>query len=214
MNTRTHILVGSLLVIALAAALALLASGPARASAALPSSSEGDKIILSFNPSDVLIGVDEVFTVTLRVQAGSHEVEIASVYVDFNPKVLQVVTLVPGTALPEIGWWIDEFVNNDEGHVNFGSYAPLGQQGVSGSFDLVSIQMRAIRTSIGSMLTLSQVGERQTALVFGGYPLPLQMGEARVVVGQPTPTPSPEPSPTPWPTARYGLTLPLILRMN
>lgn len=188
------------------------------------------KAVIAIEPASSLVSVGDTFTVTARVYAGPSPVDVVEAHIDFNPKVLQVVTLVFGTALPEPVWWLGDLVDNEQGRVAYGAAQKLGVPGVTGTFELVSIQFRAMRPSVGTVLSFSDDPTRVTVVVSEFYPLPLRMENAEVVISTTAPTPTatatvtptatsteeppstPTPSPTPDDAFPLKLILPLVLR--
>ena len=171
--------------------------------------SEGEKAVISIVPADTFVSAGDIFTVTVRIQSEQEAVDVAEAHIDFNPKVLQVVTLVFGTALPDPAWWLGEYVNNTNGYVSYGASQSWGEDGVTGAFDLVSIQFEALRSSIGTALSFSDAEDRRTTVVSLGYALPLRMVDGLVMISDPnsTPTPTSTLMPTGTSTATATVTL-------
>jgi hypothetical protein len=147
---------------------------------------EGEHITIAIDPGFVVVEPGDSFTVKVRVDTRGRVVDGAGAYLDFNPKILQVVTLWPGNTLPFVWTAPSEFIDNEQGRVNYSASIMLDGSPVSGSFDLLTIQFVAQRKSIGSALSFSRapVARETRASDICGCPLPFKVEEATVVVSE------------------------------
>ena len=61
-------------------------------------------VVLAVVPTQTVVALGSQFSVALQVQAGGQLVDGATASLDFNPAVLQVVSISPGSALPVPPW--------------------------------------------------------------------------------------------------------------
>jgi cell division septation protein DedD len=158
---------------------------------------------LAVDPASTTHVIGDRFQVALVVNAGSESIDGAEAHLDFDPGLLRVVDLVPGSALPVE---LPSAYDNTLGHVDyaagaFGSFP-------SGTFTLATITFDAVGAtgSGGTALHFVSDGARQTGAAFGGAALPLVLTDGQVVnaapaIGTSTATPTTTSTPTPSPTA-------------
>ena len=114
------------------------------------------------NPSATEAAVDDVITVTVDVENALNPVNGASVFINFDPSVLEVQSATPGTALSVP--LIPLSFNNGTGLISY-SYGLFGTS-VSGNFNLFQVQFKVIGTG-NSPLTFTSSGPSNTGMTTG-----------------------------------------------
>jgi len=140
----------------LAAIVALIHGTPAWATAA-------GSVILTINPPALTVGLGEEFSVVIQAQAGSQQVDGASAYINFDPSVLQVVSVTAGSSLPIP---IQNRFNNIAGTVDYSAGAFSNFP--TGTFTLATVKLTSIATSPGTALTFGSSLPRQSDVTFEG----------------------------------------------
>ena len=135
------------------------------------------EVVLALAPSLVNVGAGGVFTVAVTVQANAQPLDAAAAFLDFDPAVLQVVTIVPGTALPAV---IHNHFDNQLGQVNFAAGTLSGS--ASGAFTLATITFQARGASPGSPLRFALAPPRQTDVTWRGESVLDRVEDGAVVV--------------------------------
>lgn len=134
-------------------------------------------MILALAPSSAAVRVGDVFTVTVVVQANAQPLDAAAAFLDFDPAVLQVVTVAPGTALPVV---IDNHFDNQLGQVDFAAGTLSGS--ASGAFTLATITFQARGASPGSPLRFAMTPPRRTDATWRGESVLDRVEDGTVVV--------------------------------
>jgi hypothetical protein len=116
------------------------------------------------------------FAVPVEVEAGAQRVDGAAAYVDFDPRVLRVETITPGS---EFGVELHRRIDNAAGQVGYAA-ATLGDF-PTGTFRLVTLRFRALRAG-PAQLVLHRGAPRQSDVTFGGAPLLGQLPVTTVTV--------------------------------
>ena len=122
-------------------------------------------VTLEIVPVATEIRVGEPFTVTAGINTGSQQVDGVSVYLNFDPALLQVQALTqPNNLLPAV---IQNQFDNSAGHVDFAAGAFSGFP--SGAFDVVQVRFIAQAvTAPDTALTFNASLPRRTDATFGG----------------------------------------------
>ena len=108
--------------------------------------------VLLVAPSTSVVGVHQSFSIAIQVRT-SQPVDGAAAFVDFDPRVLQVVSLTSGGVLPAV---LRSQVDNTQGRIDFAAGA-LSAPFPSADFTLAAIVFTATQPSTGSALTLSLI---------------------------------------------------------
>ncbi|MCK6579289.1 MAG: cohesin domain-containing protein [Anaerolineae bacterium] len=101
-------------------------------------------------PANARARVGQTFTVTLRVRAGTQTVAGAAAYLTYDPALLQVVSVTPGWALPEV---LQSAYDNASGHVDYGAGALTDLP--RGTFTLAAVRFRAVAPTPGTAIQLA-----------------------------------------------------------
>ncbi len=108
--------------------------------------------------------IGKIFTVTLQVQAGASQVDGAGAYLNFDPAVLHVVSLIPGSKLPLV---LASSFDNAAGNVDFAA-GNLTPPQPSGTIDLVTIIFSARAESNNTALQFNRALPRLTDVTLNG----------------------------------------------
>lgn len=150
------------------------------------------QVSIDILPSPATVAVGGTIDITVRVVAGSQQIDGASAYIDFDPALIAVVSITPGASLPNI---LSMSHNNTTGQINFaaGKNTPPWP---SGTFTLATIRFsgQAIGTSA---LVFVYVSPRLTTATYGGGEVFDGASNGAVIVALATPTASPTVTPTP-----------------
>lgn len=135
--------------------------------------------VLLSPPTQVLYAGDS-FTVAVQIQAGTETLDSANAYLNFDPAKLKVITMTPGTTLPDA---ISSAYNNDLGQIDY--TATLSAATASGTFDLVSIQFQAMAESSATAITFSQSTTRETTVALAATSIPINVNQSTVTATSP-----------------------------
>lgn len=128
-----------------------------------PTPSPATGAVLAIAPSALTVRPGERFTVEVQVRT-TQPVEGAAAYLNFDPAVLQVASITPGGALPEI--LLNE-VDNMQGRVNFSARA-LNAPFPEHDFIVATLALTATTDSPGSLLSFETTSPRQSDVTFSG----------------------------------------------
>ena len=103
--------------------------------------------------------VGEQFDVILEVQADTQVVDTVSAFVNFNPNVMQVLSVTPGTALPLVLPGSD--FNNTTGEINY-EFGKLGGPFPSGTFTLATVRLQGTAAVFASPIEYNCGSPRTT----------------------------------------------------
>jgi subtilisin family serine protease len=120
-------------------------------------------VVLAVTPGSTTVGVGQMFAVTLQVQAGSQMVDGAGASLDFDPTVLQVVSITAGSALPIP---IQNQFNNTAGTLDYSAGTFFSFP--TGTFSLATVQFGALAVATNSPLTFHTAAPRHSDVTFGG----------------------------------------------
>jgi hypothetical protein len=162
---------------------------------------------LFIQPASTTVEVGQEFAVDIVVQAGQQPVDAVDAFVDFDPALVQVLEIMPGTALPT---FLQSSFDNTTGQINYSAGRPLVNGPASGTFTLATIRLRALAPTPGTQLTfVFEPPSRKTDVFFQGLSVFRSATDATVVIQQPTPTatvvpPTATPTAAPRPVGGYG----------
>lgn len=148
-------------------------------------------------PAPATASVGGTVDVTVRVVAGAQSVDGASAYVNFDPAIVNVVSITEGVSLPSI---LSNSYDNGVGTINFAA-GKLTAPFPSGTFTLCTIRVSG--ESVGSStLAFQFVSPRLTTVTYGGSAVfdGATNGSVIVALATPTNTPTITPTPTNTPT--------------
>ncbi len=133
--------------------------------AAPPPPANPHSVTLEIAPPTSQVRVGEPFTVTAHIETGLQQVDGVSVYLNFDPALLQVQAVTqPNNLLPLV---IQNQFNNSVGTVDFAAGAFSGFP--SGAFDVVQVRFQAQTiTNPETPLAFEASLPRRTDATFGG----------------------------------------------
>lgn len=153
---------------------------------------------LSIQPAGVTVGIGQPFTLTLRAATGDQPVDGVSIYLDFDPGVLQVQQVVPNpSSLPVV---LQNSYDNNQGAIDYAAGAFSNFP--AGTLDIAQVRMVAITDTASTPLVFHTVAPRGTDATFGGSSvfrsltgaavtvLPMTV-EGHVTMQRPNPAPHP-----------------------
>lgn len=171
---------------------------------------EGSVFIL-IDPPAKAVGVGQIWTVDIVVDAGAQPVDGAQAAINFDPTILQVVDaagnptaeVIPGAALPT---GLQNHVDNAAGHIDYAA-GLLTDPAPSGRFCLATIRFRAIAPTGGTTLAFVFDPPRTTDVIYDLVSVLTSHVDGWVIVadGSSTPTATPGPSATPTATPTGGV---------
>ena len=133
------------------------------ANSATPTPTPPSTVIMNMKPDAISVNQGMTFTVDIQVRTGQL-VDGAASHINFDPAVLQVAAIVPGTALPTI---IQNQVDNRQGQLDFVAGA-LNAPFPSNDFVLATVVFTATDASAGTSLLFGMNGARQSTVTFEG----------------------------------------------
>jgi len=129
-------------------------------------------VTIAIDPASKAASVGEVFTLDIKIQAGSQPVDGAAAYIDFNPTYLVVVDasgnpateIIPGSTLATI---MQNNVDNNQGKIDYAAGLLVGAT-PSGGFTLATIRFKAKAETAGTPLVFVSTPPRKTNVVYQG----------------------------------------------
>lgn len=122
------------------------------------------RVDLVISPPTTTIGVGQVFTLTLQVEAGMQLVDGAAVYVDFDPTRFQVQAITPDTARLPIT--LQNSYNNTLGQIDYSAGAFSNYP--SGTFAIASVRLVALTAAENSPFTFNTSQPRVSNATYEG----------------------------------------------
>src|SRR5690606_26660766 len=117
------------------------------------------------------------FDAQIEVASGNEPVIGVQAFLNYDPALLQVVSLTPGTALPSI------LLNstNNPGEINFAAVT-LQEPYPTGTFTLATVRLRLLTATSGTTLSFNRNRPRESGMVYFGGALKLDGAENGVVI--------------------------------
>lgn len=143
-----------------------------------PSPTQSVQVDLVLTPAVVSVGVEETFELKIQVQAGTQMVDSVSTYLNFDPAVLEVLSITPGTALDTV---LQNEFDNNTGEIDF--VAGTLSDSPSGTFRLATVLFEAVGGSPGSSVLFSTAVPRESDAAFDGVSVLAQTEDGVVTVG-------------------------------
>jgi uncharacterized repeat protein (TIGR01451 family) len=120
-------------------------------------------VTLSLEPLETTVYLGQTFDIATQVLAGDQPVDGASTYINFDPTVLQVVNITPGTTLPLV---LQNQYDNLTGEIDYA--AGKLSNFPTGTFTLVTLTFEAIAQSDGTQLAFNHTAPRKSDVTYGG----------------------------------------------
>jgi TolB protein len=120
----------------------------------LPSWANAQPVNIAISPYSKAVNVGDVFTLDVKVSAGSQLVDSVDSYLSFDRNYLRVVdasgnetnSIIPGTTLPVV---LQNNADNSQGRITYSAGKQLGGVSPSGDFVLATIHFKAIAATPG-----------------------------------------------------------------
>jgi VIT1/CCC1 family predicted Fe2+/Mn2+ transporter len=212
-----HVVASNTLTTTPVATVITSATPTATATASANSTPTATSVTLSLSPSTVIVAPGETVTMTIEVQAGTQSVDGAAAFLDFDPTRFEVLGVSSGTAL---SLKLTNQFDNKAGTLDQ-VYGTLTAPYPSGTFTLVTFQLRALAGTGDSTLTFNRGTPsllRQSDVTSGGAsilgsvsPLTVHVVTSNTITATPTLTSTRVPSPTPT-TTQFKVFLPSVRR--
>jgi subtilisin family serine protease len=119
--------------------------------------------VLMLTPITTTVGLHQSFSLAIRVRTGQ-PVDGAAAFVDFDPAVLQVVSLTTGGVLPAV---LRSQVDNTQGRIDFVAGA-LRAPFPDADFTLATVVFTATQPTTGTVLALAAASPRLSDVTYGG----------------------------------------------
>ena len=169
-------------------------------------------VTIAISPASKTVTVDEVFTLDIRIEAGSQPVDTGAAFIDFNPAYLTVVDassdpsdqITPGSTLDVV---LQNSVDNSAGQIDYVAGVLVGTP-PSGTFTLATIRFKAKAQTPGGGTPISFIfapPARNTDALYEGNSVLSSHADGNVVISisvttTPTHTATPTSTATPTPT--------------
>jgi len=124
----------------------------------------GGTVVLSVEPAASNVYIGQEFEVHIMVQADTQELDGASAYLDFDTTYLEVVSMTSGGDLDLV---LENSFDNGTGQINYAA-GKLVAPFPSGTFELVTIRLRAKAETSVTPLSFVFDAARMTDASFGG----------------------------------------------
>ncbi len=142
---------------------------------------DGSQVALIVTPTSLTVTAGETFTLTVQVRANAQLVDGAAAYLDFDPAVLQVVSITPGSTLNTT---IQNDFDNANGRINYA--AGLLGSTTSGTFTLAQIAFQATSGTTGTSITFSTQDPRRSDITLHGSSVLQRTAGATIAIGDAT----------------------------
>ncbi len=141
---------------------------------------QNDHVVMAVEPQTSTVPLGQKFRVRIMIGAGSYQLDGVQAYLDFDPQYLRATEITPGPV------WSPTFIfeksfNNESGQINYAAGLPWGADPLTGTFEVMTVEMEAVELTGGTPLTFSLEKPRKTGVVFEGNSLPLELIDGRVV---------------------------------
>ena len=139
-----------------------------------------DGVFLSIDPITTNVGIGDVFDVSVIVESGLQQLDLAELHLSFNPAILEVSGVIPNTdnlSFPLVPSAFD----NTNGTIDYGAgtfLAPFP----SGTFELLTISFEAIGSGTTNLAFVDPVGAANTIVTFGGADILTDTNDGVVLV--------------------------------
>ncbi len=131
---------------------------------ASPPTPRPDPVRMILSPSEITAGIGERFDVNIEVEinAADQVMEEALAYLNFDPEVLQVQELTPGSDLPSV---LRNRFDNSVGHIDFAANKPTAPY-PSDTFILATISFVTLRPTNNTFISFNQELPRKSDVTF------------------------------------------------
>ncbi len=122
-------------------------------------------VVMAIIPDTQSVGVGTEFNVNIEVRASAQQVDGAAGYLNFDPALLEVVSISAVTS--QLSVTVEQSFDNALGTANYAAgrfSAPFP----SGTFTIATLRFRAKAQSAGTPITFNTTNPRKTDVTFGG----------------------------------------------
>lgn len=134
-------------------------------------------VTLALIPGTTVTAVDGTFEILVRVDAGSVLINGVAAHLNFDPALLSVEQITPGSLLPTI---LQNDFDNATGILNFASGTFSNPP--TGTFTAATIRFRALAPTLQTSLTFASVDPRKTDITSNGASVLSAVQEAVVTI--------------------------------
>lgn len=120
-------------------------------------------LILTADPNSVV--PETVFDVNIQISSGEQLVDTAQASINFDPKFLEVVEIIPGTELPTE---LVRAYDNQSGTIDYAHGALPPAQPAKGLFTLATVKFRAKAEISTTQISFNQGLPRQSGIFYQG----------------------------------------------
>lgn len=165
--------------------------------AALPA--QGQVVGMDIQPLSSTVTLGSQFDVTVRVLAGTNQIDGAAAFVNYDTAVLSAISITPGASLSVV---LQNTISTP-GQADYaaGTFSTFP----TGTFTLATMRFQANAVSAGTFLDLNVGPDPRTSqATFGGNAYQMVLANAGIIVVAPTETPTggrPTNTPTETPTS-------------
>ncbi|MBT9165954.1 MAG: hypothetical protein DDT25_00617 [Chloroflexi bacterium] len=127
-------------------------------------SPEGERVDISIQPPTKSVMVGQTFTFDIRADAGTQPVTGVAAFVNFDASKLEVLRIIPGTALPMV---LQNIFDNTAGAIDYNA-GQLTAPFPRGTFVVATIEFMAREETPATPVEFNQTAPRKTMADFGG----------------------------------------------
>ena len=142
-----------------------------------PEVSAQEVVALSLQPATLVVAPESEFTVTVILNSGQKPIDSAQVTLAFDPARLSVLSLTPGTALPDI---FQQGHDNSQGRILYAAGKMLGGL-PKGQLEVFKAQFRAVSAGAG-LIEFAADLPMSTKVASGGQTLALELAACQVTI--------------------------------
>jgi len=142
-------------------------------------------VAVAINPASKSATVGEIFTLDIRISAGSQLVDAVDSYLSFDRNYLRVVdasgnetnSIMPGSMLPVV---LQNSADNSQGRITYSAGKQLGGVSPSGDFVLATIRFKAVAATGGGVTNVNFLSG--TGVFYQGNSLPIFTSNGNVQI--------------------------------
>ncbi len=135
--------------------------------------------VLALAPALATAELGQTVTIEIRIRS-AQLVDGVAAHVDFNPAILQVASIVPGSALPTV---LQNQVDNLQGRLDFVAGA-LSAPFPTSDFVLATVVFTATELTSGTPITFATANPRQSVVTYNGNVILKHVENGTVIVRQ------------------------------
>ena len=158
------------------------------------------RVSIGIDPVTKTVSVGDVFTLTVKVEAGGQPIDGTEAHLDFDSTYLRVVNADGEEAdqIAEINTGLDSVlqntVDNDQGTLDYAAGILVGEP-PTGTCDLALVHLKAIAETSSTALTLVFTPSRKTDVVYAGSSVLEEHTGANILIAAPLDAKPPDEEP-------------------